>query len=130
MVLQKIEGCLELRLSPFLLFLCPPDACNFYYLVSSFCDPALIRSLNLGRAWFSLRHLFGWSTAVRGAWRAPQPHHKQEKDGLCREHSLCWHLNPSGSLSSVSIAFNGTGSEFKAKPFKLCSCVGVGAYSE
>lgn len=65
MAFQKIQGCLELRLSPFLLFLCPPDACNFYYLISSFWDQILISSLNLGRARLSLHHLFGWSTAVR-----------------------------------------------------------------
>lgn len=65
MVLQKIQGCLELRLSPFLLFLCPPDACNFYYLIPSFWDQILISSLNLGRARLGLHHLFGWGTAVR-----------------------------------------------------------------
>lgn len=69
MVLQKIQGCLELRLSPFLLFLCPPDAYNFYYLISSFWDQILISSLNLGKARLSLHHLFGWSTAVRDLQR-------------------------------------------------------------
>lgn len=106
MVLQKIGGCLELRLSPFLLFLCPPDACNFYYLVSSFCDQVLIRSLNLGRAWFSLHHLFGWSTAVRdlqceGGLEAPSASSQTRKRQFVQggfplpvPHE-CWHPNPS-----------------------------------
>lgn len=94
---QKIEGCLELRLSLFLLFLCPADACKFH-LISSFWDQVLISSLTLGRARFSLYHLSGWSTAVRdlqceGVWGplGPKPHHKWKGaggDDLCRE-DLC-----------------------------------------
>lgn len=97
MVLQKIQGCLELRLSPFLLFLCPPDAYNFYYLISSFWDQILISSLNLGRARLSLRHLFGWSTAVRDLQREGNfealsalsliTNEGEKKDDSCREDS-------------------------------------------
>lgn len=122
MVLQKTEGCLELRLSPFLLFLCPPDACNFYCLVSSFCNQVLISSLNLGRAWFSLCHLFGWSTAVRdlqreGSLEGPSASSQTRKRWLVQGWfplpvpRECWCPNLPGTLSSVSIAFNGTDSE-------------------
>lgn len=119
MVLQKTGNCLELRLSPFLLFLCPHDACNFYYLVSSFCNQVLIRSLSLGRVWFSLHHLLGWSTAVRdlhceGSLEGPSASSQrwfvQGGFPLPVPHE-CWCPNPSGALSSMSIAFSGTASE-------------------
>lgn len=122
MMLQKTGGCLGLRLSPFLLFLCPPDACNFYYLVSSFCNQVLIRSLNLGRAWFSLHHLLGRSTAVRdlqceGSLEGPSASSQRRKRWFVQggfplpvPHE-CWCPNPSGALSSVSIAFSGIASE-------------------
>lgn len=119
MAFQKIQGCLELRLSPFLLFLCPPDACNFYYLIPSFWDQILISSLNLGRARVSLHHLFGWSTAVRdlpceGNFEAlsalslitnENGWGGGEKDALCREDSqslpLC--LRPCKVSAAVQI---------------------------
>lgn len=116
MVLQKTEGCLELRLSPFLLFLCPPDGCIFYYLVSSFCNQVLISSLNLDRAWFSLCHLFGWSTAVRdlqceGSLEASSASSQTRKRWLVQgwfplpvPHE-CWCPNLSGMLPSMSVAF-------------------------
>lgn len=97
-------------------------------------NQVLIRSLNLGRAWFSLHHLFGWSTAVRdlqceGSLEGPSGSSQTRKRWFLQggfplpvPHE-CWCPNPSGTLSSVSLAFNGTSSEAEQNPLNPAGSV-------